>query len=109
MSPASVPVAAPVAKSKHSATISSWSEAIGLLSVLIVGSIIWFIPPPAGVQPKAWHLLAIFVATIVGIIIKPLPMGAFVKAASSAALHFVRISSSHWINAPFSRRTETPG
>jgi divalent anion:Na+ symporter, DASS family len=65
-----------VTKSKHSATISSWGEAIGLLSVLIVGTLIWFIPPPAGVQPKAWHLLAIFVATIVGLIIKPLPMGA---------------------------------
>jgi divalent anion:Na+ symporter, DASS family len=74
--PASVPVATPVTKSKHSATISSWGEAIGLLSVLIVGTLIWFIPPPAGVQPKAWHLLAIFVATIVGLIIKPLPMGA---------------------------------
>ena len=74
--PASVPVATPVTKSKHSATISSWGEAIGLLSVLIVGTLIWFIPPPAGVQPKAWHVLAIFVATIVGLIIKPLPMGA---------------------------------
>jgi DASS family divalent anion:Na+ symporter len=28
------------------------------------------------VDPKAWHLLAIFVATIVGIILKALPMGA---------------------------------
>ena len=28
------------------------------------------------VEPRAWHLLAIFVATIVGIIVKPLPMGA---------------------------------
>jgi divalent anion:Na+ symporter, DASS family len=26
--------------------------------------------------PKAWHLLTIFVATIVGIIVKPLPMDA---------------------------------
>jgi di/tricarboxylate transporter len=37
---------------------------------------IWLIPAPAGVEPRAWHLLAIFVATIVGIILKPLPMGA---------------------------------
>jgi divalent anion:Na+ symporter, DASS family len=44
--------------------------------VSLVGIIIWLIPPPSGVQPKAWHLLAIFVATIVGIIAKPLPMGA---------------------------------
>ncbi len=49
---------------------------IRLLAALAVGLIIWFIPAPEGVDIKAWHLLAIFVATIVGIILKPLPMGA---------------------------------
>ncbi len=43
---------------------------------LLVGIVLWFIPEPEGVDPRAWHLLAIFVATIVGIISKPLPMGA---------------------------------
>ncbi len=43
---------------------------------ILIGTIIWFLPPPAGVELAAWHLLAIFVATIVGIIAKPLPMGA---------------------------------
>jgi DASS family divalent anion:Na+ symporter len=46
------------------------------LLTLTVGIIIWFSPIPTGVNPKAWHLLAIFVATVVGIIAKPLPMGA---------------------------------
>eukprot|EP00239_Pterosperma_sp_CCMP1384_P007091 CAMPEP_0197844158 /NCGR_PEP_ID=MMETSP1438-20131217/1138_1 /TAXON_ID=1461541 /ORGANISM="Pterosperma sp., Strain CCMP1384" /LENGTH=564 /DNA_ID=CAMNT_0043454795 /DNA_START=70 /DNA_END=1764 /DNA_ORIENTATION=- len=41
-----------------------------------IGTAIWFIPPPAGVAIKAWKLLAIFVATIVGIILQPLPLGA---------------------------------
>ncbi|WP_199752987.1 SLC13 family permease [Actinoplanes sp. ATCC 53533] len=36
----------------------------------------WFVPAPDGVKQQAWHLLAIFVATIVGIVAKPLPMGA---------------------------------
>ena len=43
---------------------------------IAVGLVIWFLPAPEGVRPDAWHLLAIFVATIVGIIAKPLPMGA---------------------------------
>jgi DASS family divalent anion:Na+ symporter len=38
--------------------------------------VIWFLPSPEGVTPQAWHLFAIFVATIVGIILEPLPMGA---------------------------------
>lgn len=47
-----------------------------LVIPLLVGLAIWFLPAPDGVKADAWHLLAIFVATIVGIIAKPLPMGA---------------------------------
>ncbi len=43
---------------------------------IIIGAIIWFLPAPEGVERNAWQLLAIFVATIAGIIAKPLPMGA---------------------------------
>jgi DASS family divalent anion:Na+ symporter len=43
---------------------------------LLVGIGLWFLPAPPGVEGEGMHLLAIFVATIVGIILKPLPMGA---------------------------------
>ncbi|MGG5208502.1 anion permease [Chryseobacterium sp. MIQD13] len=36
---------------------------------------IWFIPAPEGVAENAWHLFAIFAATILGIILKAAPMG----------------------------------
>ena len=49
---------------------------MSLLLAMLVGIVIWFTPAPEGVDIKAWHLLAIFVATIVGIIGKPLPMAA---------------------------------
>ena len=39
--------------------------------------IIWFvIPVPQGVSPDAWHLLALFVSIIAGIIGKAMPIGA---------------------------------
>lgn len=41
----------------------------------IVALIIWFIPVPEGVSDNAWHLFAIFAATILGIILKAAPMG----------------------------------
>ncbi|KAK9803679.1 hypothetical protein WJX72_011415 [[Myrmecia] bisecta] len=41
-----------------------------------VGVLVWFLPSPAGVSAQAWHLLAIFLSTIVGIITTPLPLGA---------------------------------
>lgn len=60
----------------QAAPLADHAKLVPLLITLAVGLVIWFIPPPAGVEVAAWHLLAIFVATIVGIIVKPLPMGA---------------------------------
>lgn len=52
------------------------TKLIPLVATFIPALLLWFIPPPEGVNIQAWHLLAIFMATIVGIVIKPLPMGA---------------------------------
>ncbi|MBE3609452.1 anion permease [Campylobacter californiensis] len=46
------------------------------LIVIAVGVIIWFCPHPVEVAPNAWHLFAIVVATILGLILQPLPIGA---------------------------------
>ncbi len=54
------------------------------VATILVAVIIWFLPPPAGVAIKAWHLLAIFAATIVGLILQPLPMGAVVVIGTMA-------------------------
>jgi DASS family divalent anion:Na+ symporter len=41
-----------------------------------VGAVLWLIPAPEGVETRAWHLLAVFVATIAGFIVQPLPVSA---------------------------------
>lgn len=46
-----------------------------LILSFIVGLVLWLIPVPEGLKNEAWHLLAIFVFTILGIILKALPMG----------------------------------
>jgi DASS family divalent anion:Na+ symporter len=46
----------------------------GILAVGI-GAAIWFSPLPAGLKLQAWHLFAIFAATIIALILQPLPMG----------------------------------
>lgn len=51
-------------------------QTLAILLPILSGSIIWFLPTPLGVEEQAWHLLAIFVATIIGFITKPLPIGA---------------------------------
>lgn len=56
----------------------------GLVTILI-GLILWFTPPPAGLEVNGWHMLAIFVAVIIGLILRPLPQGAVVIIGIAAA------------------------
>ena len=48
---------------------------IRALAVIGLGLVIWLAPVPEGVTVQAWHLLAIFAATILGFILQPVPMG----------------------------------
>jgi DASS family divalent anion:Na+ symporter len=66
----------PLGKSETEQPDSELKRLAILAAVFVLALVIWLIPAPSGVEPRAWHLLAIFVATIVGIIVKPLPMGA---------------------------------
>jgi DASS family divalent anion:Na+ symporter len=49
-----------------------WSA---LIPIAVLG-VIWFIPPPSGLTAQAWKMFAIFAATILGILLQPLPSGA---------------------------------
>lgn len=45
---------------------------------VVVGVALWFSPPPAGLSIEGWHVFAVFAATIVSFLLRPLPMGACV-------------------------------
>lgn len=51
------------------------SNNFSLFALILLGVAMWFVPAPDGVDIKAWHLLNIFIITILGIIFNPLPMG----------------------------------
>jgi divalent anion:Na+ symporter, DASS family len=70
----------PAARSRRGA------EPRGLLIAVGFGLLVWAIPVPEGVEPRGWQLLAIFVATVVGIIARPLPMAAVAMIGMTAAL-----------------------
>ncbi|MBI1954359.1 MAG: DASS family sodium-coupled anion symporter, partial [Proteobacteria bacterium] len=50
-------------------------QLINVLIPLLIGCICYFLPAPEGLSVRGWHLFVIFIATIVGIILKPYPMG----------------------------------
>lgn len=58
------------------------------LITILVGVFIWLLPRPEAVTQQAWNLFAVFVATVVGIILKPLPMGAI----ALLSLTFINVS-----------------
>ena len=67
-----------------SAERSTTKRAIRGAATFLVAAAIWYLPPPAGVTAQAWHLLALFAATIIGLILQPLPMGAVVIIGTMA-------------------------
>ena len=64
------------------------------LITIAIGAIIWFMPVPAGVTVVAWHLAAVFIATVVGFILQPLPIGAvaFIAITFSTLSGLLKVS-----------------
>ena len=61
-------------------------KTINFFICLAVGIFIWILPPPDGVGINAWHLFSIFVATILGFILQPFPMGTTVLISLTTAV-----------------------
>src|SRR5262249_42138878 len=53
------------------------------LAVLLVGALTFAAPVPAGVTTRSWALLAVFLATVAGLVAHPIPGGAVVFLAVS--------------------------
>lgn len=79
-------------------TMKKW--ALTILS----GLIILLIPVPAGVKPLAWKILAVFVGTIVGFIVQPIPMGAM-AILSLVVTSFARLASTGELLSGFANST----
>src|SRR6185312_3322195 len=67
-----------------SQSISVTQRAIRWAIVLAVVVIVLLIPAPAGITAPSWRLLAIFLGTITGSILRPIPGGAVVLMGVTA-------------------------
>ncbi len=56
-----------------------------LIVFLIYAVVVWLIPRPEAIKPEAWRLVGIFLATIGGLILQPIPGGALVLLAVTLA------------------------
>lgn len=62
--------------------IKIWQWLIPLLVLLLI----WVYPCPEGLKPQAWHMFAIFAATIIGILCAPLASGALMFIALAVSI-----------------------
>ena len=60
------------------AQLSPRALATRLLICVLVGGVIWNLPVPDGVSESGWEVLAVFVAAILGFLLRPLPMAPLV-------------------------------
>lgn len=66
-----------------------------LAIVIGIGAILWFLPHPEAITPIAWHLFAVFAATIAGFILQPMPIGAvaFIGVTAGALLGVISVKT----------------
>lgn len=80
LTPTTIPPAAtraaagPVASGPVTSAIPTRRTRIARAITLAVALAIWFVPPPGDLSVQAWHLFAIFAATIFSVVIGALPI-----------------------------------
>ena len=70
-----------------SAALKQRNKLILHVAIILVATLaIWFVPAPEGVDPRGMHMLAIFVGTILGLILQPLPTPSVALVGLGAAM-----------------------
>lgn len=76
----------------------------GWIIIVIAFLAVWLSPVPEGLTLVAWHLFAVFLATIVGFIVHPIPMGAIAFLSISVAA-LTRVVTTNEIFGAFGNTT----
>ena len=74
------------------------SETGRFLICVAFAAILWVITPPQGLTPSGWRIFAIFSATIMGFILRPLPMAPLVLISLSVLVFADTLSDQTYIS-----------
>ena len=78
--PAKATAPPPPAKQQKGAKLIPLAASVGIGLALR-----FLVPVPAGLEPQAWSLLSVFVSTIAGLVLEPLPTGAWATTRATPA------------------------
>ena len=62
------------------------SSTIKLLALFMIGAVLWVTPVSNEISVQSWHLLVIFICTMSGIVLNPLPISAIALLSASVCL-----------------------
>lgn len=77
---------------------TSFPDSVRFAACVVFAAILWFIDPPSGLSLTGWRIFAIFSATILGFILRPLPMAPLVLIALSVLVFADTLSGTTYIN-----------
>lgn len=64
----------------------NYNSIFKLLGLFMIGAILWFVPVSDEITVQSWHLLVIFLCTMTGIVLNPLPISAIALIGAAVAL-----------------------
>jgi DASS family divalent anion:Na+ symporter len=67
-------------------TLITYSNILKILLLFMLGSIMWFYPISTELSAQSWHLFVIFICTMVGIVLSPLPISAIALLGAATCL-----------------------
>ena len=78
--------------------MEKYSNILKLLIIFIGGALMWFNPITAKISLQAWHLFVIFICTMVGIVLSPMPISAIALLGSGASIAFGVLTTQQVLN-----------
>ena len=79
--------AAAVAQPEGSSPVWPGAKIAPLLASVSLGLVLnYLVPTPEGITQQGWALLSIFVSTIAGLVLEPLPVGAWAFLSATVAI-----------------------
>ena len=67
-------------------TLVKHSSILAILLLFVVGSFMWFSPISTELSAQSWHLFVIFLCTMIGIVLSPLPISAIALLGAATCL-----------------------
>ena len=75
-----------------------YSSLLKLLLIFMGGAIMWFYPITTEITIQAWHLLVIFLCTMIGIVLNPLPISAIAMLGAGICIALGVLSTQQVLN-----------